>query len=218
MNLYDPGLLRDWMWASEPFPHAVINGLWEDAFLDSVRQEFPRPEDPRWKTYADLEEVGKKALDEPTAWGTMTQTFFQTIVSADFKQDLTRLTGIEDLWGDAIGGGLHETGEGGKLGMHVDFNYHPHTGQPRRLNVLTFLNYEWDCAWGGCLYLGADRDLCIEPAFNRTVIFQCSNESWHGHPDPIVGDHYRQSLAAYFYTAPGSVDFGEAHTTIYRRD
>lgn len=213
MHYYDPTKFDPGNWLTEPFPHAVLDDLWNPDLLYAVRSEFKYAS--AWKTYADPEEQGKKAIDDPGQWGDYSRLFFEQ--ANGLCEDIAFLTGIKDLTADPLGGGLHETGEGGKLGMHVDFNYHP-DGRVRRVNLLTYLNDEWDCAWGGCLLLGEDRDIAVKPVFNRTVLFECSNESWHGHPDPIVGDHLRQSLATYYYTPPGSLDLGEAHTTIYRRD
>jgi hypothetical protein len=216
---YDASLLQHpSRWKRAPFPHAVIDGLWDSEALANITNEFPEADDPCWKTYADPEEVGKKALDDPAHWGLFTTEYFRTASSVEFMEDLGVLTGIGGLWNDAAGGGLHETAEDGKLEMHIDFNYHPQNDWPRRLNMLVFLNRLWACEWGGCLYLGRDRDVRITPLFNRTVIFECSYTSWHGHPEPIKGAHQRRSLATYFYTEPGSVDLGSAHTTIYRRD
>jgi hypothetical protein len=204
-------------WLTDPFPHAVIDGLWDDDLLLACRREFAYVQPSQWKTYADPEERGKKAIDDPGQWGSAVRTFFDLANGEEFVSRLQRLTGIADLSGDPLGGGMHETGEDGRLGMHVDFNYHP-DGRVRRVNLLTYLNDGWDCAWGGCLYLGEDRGISIEPVFNRTVLFECSNESWHGHPDPVAPGRLRQSLATYYYTPAGSLDLGDAHTTIYRRD
>jgi len=217
MSAFDPSLLTRDAWEPEPFPHAVIDGLWNPFDLNLILLEFPGPSNARWATYADPEERGKKAIDDPRHWGRNTRSFFHVTASAEFRAALRDMTGIEDLSSDEVGGGLHETGEGGLLGMHRDFNYNPNTGAPRRLNLLTYLNDGWDCSWGGCLYLGADQEKVVVPAFNRTVLFECGPESWHGHPDPIVGDHLRRSLATYYYTPPGSVDLGEGHSTVYRR-
>jgi len=204
-------------WVTDPFPHAVIDGLWGDDLLVLARNEFDSVQPHQWRTYGDPEEYGKKALDDPAQWGGAVSAFFDAANGDGFVFLLQRLTGIENLTGDPLGGGMHETGEHGRLGIHRDFNYHP-DGRVRRVNLLTYLNDEWDCGWGGCLYLGADRKIRVEPVFNRTVLFECGPESWHGHPEPVVGDHLRRSLATYYYTPAGSIDLGEGHSTIYRRD
>src|SRR3546814_2937191 len=128
-------------------------------------------------------------------------------------QALEELTGMEGLTADALGGGLHMTGTGGRLDMHVDFNVHPDGQRLRRLNVLTFLARDWDTAWGGVLYLGENQEVEVVTAWNRMVIFACSDVSWHGQPEPDVGDHWRKSLACYYYT-PKDRDVS-AHTTTW---
>ena len=215
---YDSTRLHPSQWRTEPFPHAVIDGLWDDDLLEAARREFFYISPSQWRTYGDPEEYGKRAIDDSALWGSAVRTFFNIAGDPLFRADLEVMTGISDIDPHEAGGGLHETGENGRLGMHRDFNYNPLDGRPRRLNLLTYLNHDWDCAWGGCLYLGADRSITVTPIFNRTVLFECGPESWHGHPDPIVGEHLRRSLATYYYTPPGSVDLGDGHSTIYRRD
>jgi hypothetical protein len=198
---------------ARPFRHLVIDGLWPDDLLAVCAAEFPPGGDPRWLTYPDPKEYGKRAGDS-RMWGPATRSFFEQARSPETCAVLERLSGIGPLTPDDVGGGMHMTGEGGRLAMHRDFNRHPSLPLERRINVLTFLNEEWDAAWGGVLYLGADREVAVEPLFNRTVIFACGPESWHGHPEPIVGNHWRKSLALYMY-APLRPETGEAHTTVW---
>jgi Rps23 Pro-64 3,4-dihydroxylase Tpa1-like proline 4-hydroxylase len=37
--------------------------------------------------------------------------------------------------------------------MHLDYEKHPYSGKERRLNLIYFLNKEWDSNWGGELEL-----------------------------------------------------------------
>lgn len=197
-----------------PFPHAVLDGLWGSDELLSIRAEFPAYDAPGWIGYNDPEEAGKKAGPEPM-WGPATHAWFQKIRHPDFTDWLSDLTGIAPLTADTLGGGMHCTGPGGRLESHVDFSVHPHLPDLiRRINMLVFLNDEWEQEWGGTLYLGKDRDVTVLPTFNRTVIFETSSRSWHGHPEPIVGDCYRRSLACYFY-APRRPDDDLIGSTVW---
>lgn len=196
-----------------PFPHIVKDDLWDPAMLREIRDEFPEGWDPRWTTYPAPEEIGKRAGDS-RMWGPATRKWFDTVRGPDFISFLEELTGVGPLTPDDIGGGMHMTGEGGRLAMHVDFNQHPVLPLERRINLLVFLNEEWQTAWGGTLYLGADRDIPVKPTFNRTVIFATGETSWHGHPEPIVGDHWRRSLAVYYY-APLRDETANAHSTVW---
>lgn len=205
MGLHDPFRFpgAEAFAAAAPFPHAVIDGLWDPNLLAAARAEFPHPDDPRWVQYGDARERGKRA-GGPAMWGMVTREFFDYAASPGFVRDLEVVTGIRGLTADHLGGGMHLTGPGGRLGMHRDFLTHPSRPLRRRINVLVYLADTWDCAWGGCLHLGRPEDgptIAVAPTFNRTVIFATSETSWHGHPVPIVGDHWRPSLATYFYTA-----------------
>ncbi|MCX5365960.1 2OG-Fe(II) oxygenase [Streptomyces sp. NBC_00124] len=199
--------------AAEPFPHLVVDNLWPDSLLAAIDAEFPPADDRRWITYPDAQERGKKAGDRHM-WGEATRGFFDAARSPDACAMLELLTGIEPLTADDIGGGMHETGDGGRLAMHVDFNVHPTLPLERRLNMLVFLSRDWDPAWGGTLYLGEQREVAVVPAWNRTVIFATGETSWHGHPEPVAGDHLRRSLACYYY-APLRAETAGAHSTVW---
>lgn len=200
---------------AKPFPHVVIDDFWDPGRLDAIAQEFPAGDDKRWITYPDPKEFGKRA-GARNMWGPGTKAWFAQMRSSGTCAWLEDLTGIQPLTADDIGGGMHMTGEGGRLESHVDFNIHPENlGLERRLNLLLFMNRQWEKEWGGVLYLGANREVEIIPSWNRMVIFETSEVSWHGHPDPIVGDHWRKSLAVYFY-APVRETAASAHTTLWQ--
>ena len=213
MNLTPTRDLRTAFQTAAPFPHAVIDGLWDPDHLRACAAEFPPGDDPRWTTYPDPKEYGKRAGDS-RMWGPATKAFFEQARSAETCRLLEEWTGIGPLTADDLGGGMHMTGEGGRLALHRDFNRHPTLPLERRLNLLVFLNEVWEREWGGVLYLGRDREVAVEPLFNRTVLFACGPESWHGHPDPIVGEHWRKSLAVYFY-APVTAKTAPSHSTVW---
>jgi hypothetical protein len=140
-----------------------------------------------------------------------------------FLNFLEGLTGIEGLISDPHirGGGLHEILREGALGVHADFNLHSRLNLWRRLNLLLYLNENWDPAWGGELELwdraGKQRVKSIAPIFNRVVIFDTSNFSYHGHPHPLMcpPDRSRKSIALYYYTAQKPEGEIDPHITLF---
>ena len=139
-----------------------------------------------------------------------------------FLNFLENLTGITGLVSDPHlrGGGLHEIRRGGTLGVHADFNLHPRLKLYRRLNLLIYLNKDWNEAWGGALELW-DGQRCvraISPLFNRAVLFDTSNFSYHGHPHALdcPPDRSRKSVALYYYSleCPSETDRTE-HGTVF---
>ena len=129
---------------------------------------------------------------------------------------------LEDLTGEVglipdpylLGGGIHSTVNQGFLKMHADFNWHTHLKLYRRLNLLIYLNKDWDESWGGALKLaslgnsGLEVGKVIMPDFNKTVIFTTTNSSYHGHPEPmnLPGGRTRNSLALYYYLSSKPAD------------
>ena len=205
--------MADARWEPDPFPHAIADGLWPLDRLEAAAAEFPPPVDPRWVTYPQPQEWGKRC-GGPEMQGPVVRGLMAELAGAAQKAWLEELTGIEGLVPSAVGGGMHMTGDGGRLAMHRDFNVLPGTILERRLNVLLFLNAEWEREWGGVLYLGKDRQVEVLPVMNRMAVFECGPDSWHGHPEPVTGDHWRKSLACYWYAAPrGPLD---SHSTIWQ--
>jgi Rps23 Pro-64 3,4-dihydroxylase Tpa1-like proline 4-hydroxylase len=101
---------------------------------------------------------------------------------------------------------MHIHGSGGKLNTHLDYSIHPKLKLERRLNLIVYLNPDWQESWGGSLGLWRDDNgkpgelvKSIAPMFNRAVVFDTTG-AWHGLPEPItcpVGQH-RKSLAVYY--------------------
>ena len=137
---------------------------------------------------------------------------------------MSRITGIPELIADEamVGGGIHETGPRGHLDVHVDFNRLTERNLYRRLNILIFFNKDWQDRWGGSLELW-DKEVkhchkSMLPIFNRCVIFETSEISYHGVTavkcPPTV---CRKSFAAYYYTEDaGEQVLPKTHSTIFR--
>ena len=106
------------------------------------------------------------------------------------------------------GGGLHQTLRGGHLNIHADFTtHHDHDNWARRVNILLYLNEEWNTdEWGGQLELwDPQMTACqakVTPAGNRMLVFTTTFDSFHGHPDPLTcpEDVARRSMALYYFT------------------
>jgi len=214
--------------AARPFPHAVIDDLFADDVLERILAEFPAPESGDWKRYQDVAQRKLEAnpgVVEQFEFGQVTRQLLYELNAAPFLRFLESLTGIRGLISDPYywGGGLHQIQSGGLLKVHADFNLHPTLKINRRLNVLVYLNKSWKEEYGGHLELW-DRDMTrrerkILPIFNRLVVFNTTDFSYHGHPDPLScpADTSRKSIALYSYTngRPES-EQSRRHSTLFR--
>ena len=212
--------------AADPFPHIVLDGLFDPAMLDEILAVFPGPDVPFWQRFRNDREV-KLALDREDIVPVQIRFLLYTLNGATFLNFLEQLTGIEGLVPDPHwdGGGLHQIQRGGKLAIHADFNSHNRTRLDRRLNLLLYLNKAWAPDYGGELELW-DRGMTrcvtkVAPLFNRMVLFSTTDHSWHGHPDPLTcpPDRCRRSLALYYYSngRPDEERSGAHSTTFVRR-
>src|SRR4051794_11436993 len=142
---------RDAFVSASPFPLVVLDEFLEPSFAEQLLQDFPSIEDmPRSRDYMFGDKHELSGLDEG---GAAARRYFEVVTSKPFEDFLQDLTGVE-LFIDPnfFGGGFHQGGDGSFLDMHVDFNIHPeHADWLRTLNVLIYLNKDWDPEWGGQL-------------------------------------------------------------------
>lgn len=194
-----------------PFPHVVADGLFSPTLAGLVVNEFPPAAAPGWRSFANGTERKLEGSD-PRMWGPHTHQLLSQM--ADQAPALAKAFHTPPLTMETIGGGYHLIEPGGYLAMHADFSRSPMTHRYRWLNMLVYLNEDWDERNGGALQLWDDDGPAVSvlPELNRTVVFRTSGSSWHGHPDPVVG-RPRRSVAAYFYAEEPPPGYLGDHST-----
>jgi Rps23 Pro-64 3,4-dihydroxylase Tpa1-like proline 4-hydroxylase len=213
--------------AAEPFRHVVIDEFLNPELCHQLMKEFPAFD----SAHATNErgETGRKAVvSEPARIGPAYARFDQIIRGREFLELMSGITGIPKLLYDPeyVGGGTHENLDGQDLDPHVDFNYHP-SRRHRRLNLIVFLNLEWEPEWGGCLEFlsdpwtadGTGPAEAVVPLANRAVIFETNEHSWHGFCRirlPEGKRISRRSIAIYLYTEERpELERAVSHGTVY---
>jgi len=197
---------------NSPFPHISLEALLSEEAAKAAHEEICATDVPQEKV--NYSTYRKYRQSDPAQIGPAVSRVIAALNSERFLAFLERLTGIDDLIADPTleGGGIHRIGTGGFLKVHTDFNFHRVSGLHRRLNILIYLNPDWDPAWGGAIELWhsdmSKRGAAYEPAWNRAVIFSTTDESYHGHPDPLTSPEgvYRNSIALYYYTREAPTD------------
>ena len=208
-----------------PFKNIVIDNLFDSKELKIIADAFPKKDDIIWWKYDNHFEK-KLAFDNYQEMSKVIQKYFDTVNSFDFMKKLEKLTGIDMLISDPSlrAGGLHRIDKGGKLDIHADFRYHRITGWKRRLNIITFLNENWKEEYLGYTeFWDENITECVTevlPVFNRTVVFEVDDKSWHGHPRPLAcpENMCRKSLATYYYTLHNeNIDNVKVKSTNYKK-
>jgi Rps23 Pro-64 3,4-dihydroxylase Tpa1-like proline 4-hydroxylase len=209
---------------NKPFPFIYFDDFLPIEAAQAALEAFPQPKQLPWQQFDNPNE--KKlafASVEKLPDGDRDVLYF--LNSRPMLQFLEVLTGIEGVIPDPyfVGGGLHQIKPGGKLGVHADFNKHEKLRLDRRINVLIYLNKDWNETYGGHFELWnremTQAEVKILPLFNRCAIFSTTSWSFHGHPEPLKcpPDRTRKSLATYYYTnGRPEEEVTEVHSTLFR--
>jgi hypothetical protein len=211
----------------DPFRYVVIDDFFSAEYCSELLAQFPAFGSGNARNEAG--ELGNKStVKKIRGIGPAYAALDDALRTREFLDLIGSITGIPNLLYDPwyFGGGTHENRNGQALDAHVDFNKHPIERWHRRLNLIAYLNPAWDDAWGGSLQLHsdprapADRVTTITPLYNRVVIFETTEWSWHGFPRITLPGNKdglsRKSVALYFYTTDRPAEeLADTHSTIY---
>jgi hypothetical protein len=194
--------------SAAPFPHIVLDDFVNSVVLKRLLDEWPHCDSKSF--FNRSQERLKFQWERSEVRSPYIRAFLAEMNSPGVIRFLEEMTGICKLIPDPYfsGGGLHETKRGGHLGVHADFNIHTGLNLVRRINLLIYLNDDWEECFGGHLELwDVDMTKCVEevsPVFGRAVAFNTDENSFHGHPKPLACPmgRSRKSVALYYYTAP----------------
>lgn len=193
----------------DPFPHIVIDNFLDEHVANECLKDFEKINkvDAGWiiyKHYNQNKRGNKEFVNHDSPLTKLTKYFN----SSEFLVLLEKLSGYENIHADYTldGAGLHEIKEGGYLNVHTDFQNHTKIPKYKRiLNLILFFNVDAENLQNAGLELWdsecSKKIKCVEPIFNRGVIFSTLDPSYHGHPQPLITkpNGSRKSLALYYY-------------------
>jgi hypothetical protein len=194
----------------EPYKFLVLDDFLPRDLAESALRKFPNLSSSCWEfqNTKDLEikyrTVWKSEFDIPEHIVDIVRILNSSILLTAISKRFCIKKLIPDSY--FTGGGLNAMRRSGVLDVHVDGNYHDATGLNRRMNVILFLNKSWKNNWGGDFGIyDNDGEICkkrILPIFNRLVIFDTHDKSFHGMPEKLncPKNRIRKSLILYYYT------------------
>tara|TARA_B110000438_G_C15709057_1_gene604467 strand:- start:325 stop:1116 length:792 start_codon:yes stop_codon:yes gene_type:complete len=191
---------------NKPYPHIVIDNFLENNFANHLHDNT-RSTIKEVDVSNEFTQKNKTACNDWSKFGRHTYDFISFLNSSLFLSFLENTTNFKGLISDSFleGGGIHSVSKNGFLKMHSDFNWHNNSKLYRRINVILYLNKKWQKDMKGELILSSKNFknyISIEPIFNRLVIFNTNDKTYHGHPEKInfPEDYPRTSIATYYYT------------------
>tara|TARA_Y100000590_G_scaffold292433_1_gene329181 strand:- start:51 stop:827 length:777 start_codon:yes stop_codon:yes gene_type:complete len=196
----------------DPYQYAHIKEFLPDNLIEKVCDNFRFP--IKIESTSDaLFQKTKRGLNDYKQFPEVIQNFIDHLNSEKFVNILENKFNIRGLLPDPtlFGGGMHESRKGGYLKLHSDFIYIRKRKVKRMLNLLIYLNKNWDENWGGAIELWDQKMennfLKVYPHINSAVVFRTDTESNHGFPDPITcpENEGRKSIAVYYYIKENSI-------------
>ncbi len=193
--------------AAKPYKYLVLEDFLQDSVATALYERFPSIENLN---------VKRKSLNEDKSedyhferWDPIFSDLRNVIASKEWCEVMSILTGIDELvtTSDSLGSGVHQGKNGSYVDVHLDVNMNPKAGLWRRINLLIYLNKNWQPEYGGDLEIW-DKEMTkcynmVSPTFNRAVIFLTDDNSPHGYSKiNVPPGESRKSFYTYYYTAP----------------
>ncbi len=206
----------------KPFQHIQVSDFLSTRLAQDLSDEFPVPNSSAWIQYKHYNE-NKTGLTKRELFPPLLAKVTEELNSPEFVAWISEVSGIPDLIADPEleGGGLHQSGRGGFLNVHTDFNmHHHHKNWRRRINLILYLNPGWQPEWGGALeFWDVNMRHCVTkvpPLLNHAVIFKSNEIAFHGFPGKLTCPENvsRKSLAFYYYTIERDA-VHDTHSTNY---
>ena len=195
-----------------PYQYSHIEKFLHDNLIEKISDNFYFPKEID-STSDIIFQKTKRGLNDYKQFPEMIKNFINHLNSREFVNILEKKFNIQGLLPDPtlFGGGMHESRNGGYLKLHSDFIYIKKRKVKRVLNLLIYLNKNWDENWGGAIELWDQKMknnfLKVYPHINNAVAFRTDTESNHGFPDPIncPKNERRKSIAVYYYIKENSI-------------
>lgn len=195
---------------TKPFKHIQIDNIFSNELIENCLKNFPKNTSSKW------EESNSKDIEikKRTAWESEFDIPEGIVDAVRIMNSSIFLKAMSDkMWIKKIipdpyftWWWLNLTLKDWLLDIHVDWNYHDASWLNRRLNAIVYLNKDWLEEWWGDFEIWEnDLSKCtkkISPIFNRLVIFDSHDKSFHGSPHPLncPKENGRKSIILYYYT------------------
>ena len=169
--------------SNTPFNHWIIDDFFSDSLANQLSNEFFDFDSDKWFYHDNNIVENKKNIDDWAKFPKKTYSILSYLCSENFLNVIRKITGVQNLYPDygLHGGGWHMHNRGGKLNVHKDYELWSHDYKKNKPK---------------------EKIVDVQIEFNRAILFDTSQNSWHGLPKTIncPEGHFRISLAVYYLT------------------
>lgn len=176
----------------------IIDNILNVEYAENIQKEIIESSKRHWDRYENPFEK-KYTWRNKNELLPLSKLLFENLHKKDFINFLSNFTGYQlqedkskNWWG------IHTFDNGDKLDIHVDAGKHPKNNLKKIVTLGIYLSYNWtgECGgniefWNGDASQNNDvkiynKKISIEPIFNRCIIFENNDYSWHGAPEPCI--------------------------------
>lgn len=182
---------------TKPFPYVSINNFLDTDFALEIQKEILDIEEEKWDRYENPFEK-KYTLRDKNNLPKNCKKLFQSLISKNFIKQISNLVETE-LYIDETKNwnGVHKYKNGDYLDIHCDAGLHPTNNLKKHVTLGIYLSKDWKEENGGHLEIWEGESIskkhcklkdCVDkilPEFNKLVLFNCTDSSWHGNPEPV---------------------------------
>lgn len=197
---------------------AAIDNLLPRELAFEVFSGFPKNSES-WREMKSFREskLTSKAFDKmPKILGEITFAIQHPDIIS-LVQEITGMTALEADPG-LYAGGLSMMRQGDFLGPHIDNSHEQSRKLYRRLNLLYYVSPDWQLQDGGHLELwdkSVSSGTLIESKFNRLVLMETNNLSWHSVSSVQRDNGYRCCVSNYYFSPDSPLGYDYYHVTSF---
>ncbi|MEG8016411.1 2OG-Fe(II) oxygenase [Sphingomonas sp. 22R3R2A-7] len=191
--------------------YCTVDNLLPETVATEIRQAFPKDADG-FSTRASFREHKRTSGNFDELPRILADITF-AMQSPAVVDKIADLTGMPNLEPDPhlYAGGLSMMFLGEFLNPHIDNSHEATKAKYRRINLLYYVAPDWAEENGGNLELWDDnvtKPVTIVSDFNRLVLMETNNESWHS-VSPLNVDGPRCCVSNYYFSeaSPSGKDY-----------
>lgn len=178
--------------------YCIIDNILDDNYLKQIMSEIINSSKDNWDRYENPFEK-KFTWRNKNNLPPLCKELFDSLHNKEFIEFLSEFTGYKlqedkskNWWG------IHTFQNGDKLDIHVDAGRHPENNLKKIITLGIYISNNWNKECGGEIDFWTgdnssnndakiyEKIISIEPKFNRMVIFENNDYSWHGASTPCV--------------------------------
>lgn len=179
-----------------PYPHCSIDNILPIDLAKKCQDEILEIPDIEWDRYNNPFEQ-KYTLRNKNKLPKNCTILFNYLNSKKFIEQLSDIVN-QKLYADPTKNwwGVHKYDNGDHLDIHSDAGIHPKTKQKKHTTLGIYLSKNWSDEnlghleiWEGDSINSKNHKLnkCVNkilPSFNKLILFNNTNNAWHGNPTP----------------------------------